>query len=112
MDKTIRQQIFERMKAGLGVPEVAKVRAGELYRWSLVRPDDLTLYVTMDSPERDDFAHVMLSDGTKYQANAIESLMLYTTEEADMLVARILRQWKANPRKDKPLVSEAAARRS
>lgn len=96
---TIRQQILKRMTEALGEAEISSVRSGDLYRWSLERHDDLTFYVTVDGPEHQDFAHILLSDGTRYQANAIESVIVYDLEQTDALITRILRQWKANPRR-------------
>ena len=75
---TFRQRAFELMRAALGEPEISRVASGDMYRWTLTRAFDLNFYVTMDSPEREDLAHIMLSDGPKYQEKPIESSVVYS----------------------------------
>ncbi|MCK6477622.1 MAG: hypothetical protein L6Q35_12420 [Phycisphaerales bacterium] len=68
-EPNFRRTVFERMRAALGEPEVSMVRDGEVYRWTLRRRMDLNFYVTLDSPEHLNLAHIMLSDGSRYQSN-------------------------------------------
>jgi hypothetical protein len=82
------------MRAALGEPEVSRVTAGELYRWTLRRLYDLNLYVTLDSPEHRNLAHIMVSDGPGHQREPIENFTIYTHEELDRLIERIVRQWR------------------
>lgn len=91
---SLRSQIYARMQAALGIPEISHVSAGDIYRWTLPRHYDLTLYVTMDSPEHPDLAHIMLSDGPRYQDKPVVSFLVYSLQEADALIVRILEQWK------------------
>ncbi|HYD01945.1 MAG TPA: hypothetical protein VEB22_12025 [Phycisphaerales bacterium] len=96
-ENTFRQQVFERLKLALGEPETSRVQAGELYRWTLPRPYDVNMYVTMDSPEFKDLAHIMVSDGPRFQSKPLVSFIVYTLEEADDLVERIVKQWELRP---------------
>lgn len=91
---TFREDTLSKMRAAFGEPEVAPVRDGDLYRWTLTRPDDLNLYVTLDSPEHTDLAHIMVSDSTKYQDKPLVSTIVYTLDEVDRLISRIQEQWK------------------
>lgn len=93
-EQHFRPTVFERMRAALGEPEVSKVRDGEVYRWTLRRRMDLNSYVTLDSPEHHNLAHIMLSDGSRYQSKPILSVVIFTLEEADKLIRRIVMQWR------------------
>ncbi|HZW06686.1 MAG TPA: hypothetical protein VFF65_06155, partial [Phycisphaerales bacterium] len=73
------------------------VQAGELYRWTLPRHYDINMYVTMDSPEYKDLAHIMISDGPRFQEKPIVGVIVYTLEDADRLVERIVKQWEMRP---------------
>ena len=97
---TVRQQVFEKLRAALGEPEVSMVRSGSFYRWTLRRPYEMNLYVTMDSPEREDLGHIMLSDGPKHQDEPVVDFTLYTLEEADGLLERIMKQWGTSGGRD------------
>jgi hypothetical protein len=90
-----REQVVAKFHAALGEPEISCVRSGRLYRWSLARPNDLTMYVTINSPERADIAHVMISDGSAHQWEPIVTLTIQTHAEVDSLLGRIARQWKS-----------------
>lgn len=92
--ESIRHQIFEMLKAALGEPEVSTVRSGKLYRWTLTRHNDVNMYITMDSPEREDLAHIMISDSEKRQSKPIESTIVYTLDQAEKLIQHILSQWR------------------
>lgn len=91
---TFREHALLKMKAAFGEPEVARVRDGDLYRWTLTRPNDLNLYVTLDSPEHTDLAHIMVSDSTEYQDKPLVSTIVYSLDEVDQLISRIQEQWK------------------
>ena len=92
---SIRSLMYAKMRAAFGEPEVANVACGELYRWTLVRsPYGLNMYITWDSPERDDLAHITVSDDTNNQPQPLVSTIVYTRAEADALVQRLRRQWK------------------
>lgn len=93
-DTTIRQQIYERVRQALGEPEISRVESGELYRWTLKRAYDVTMYITMDSPEHPNLAHIMISDSEKYQPKPVVSHLLYSIQEADQLIERIRKQWQ------------------
>ena len=92
----IRGQIIELFKAELGEPEKSEVQAGSIYRWTLSRGRyDVAMYVSIDSPEYPDMAHVMISDGQGFQVDPVNSVVLYTLPEAERLLKRIVQQWKS-----------------
>ena len=97
--KTLREQVFDMMRTAFGEPEVAPVESGNLYRWTLRRQFDLNIYITMDSPEHSDLAHILVSDSTQYQSAPVVSTVVYSVEEAHALIKRILEQWR-RPRAD------------
>ena len=93
-DETLREVVIAKAKAALGEPEVAAVECGFIYRWRLERgPTDFSVFVTIDSPEHPDIAHVMVSDSPRYQQDLIVSTIVQTPEQADILFSQILDQW-------------------
>ncbi len=98
-EKTFREQVIERLIAALGKPEVARVEAGNLYRWTLNRgPATISMFVTIDSPEHPHIAHIIVSDGSAYQSQPVITSTVHTLEETDAIIAGILKQWKSFPR--------------
>jgi hypothetical protein len=53
------------------------------------------MFVTIDSPELSDIAHVMISDSLHHQVEPVAAVSVRTLEEADALLARIVKQWKS-----------------
>ena len=94
--KSLRDQVIEKFVATLGKPEITEVKLGQIYRWTLDRGGRyMNVYVTVDSPEFPHLAHIMVSDGASHQVNPIETFTVFTHDEADTLLERIVRQWKS-----------------
>ena len=91
---SFRDQILQRMLAAFDEPEVSTVESDHTYRWTLRRSHDLSMYVTMDGPEHASLAHIIVSDGVKYQDRPIISTVIHTLDEGDALIARLAKQWK------------------
>ena len=70
--------------------------AGEgmaFYRWVLPRRQGLSVYLTLDSPERTDIAHLLVSD-PRQQVEPVASITMRTLAEVDAAIETIERQWK------------------
>ncbi len=95
--KTLREQVIEKFIAAFGEPEVASFTPGKIYRWFLRRdsPYAMAMYLTIDSPEFPDMAHVLISDGAAHQAEPLTTASMYTLADADLLIERLIRQWKS-----------------
>lgn len=92
---SIRDQIIAIFCEALGEPEISETNRGSMYYWTLKRGRyEVSMYVTIDSPEWPDMAHVLVSDSQQFQTDPVVSITVYTIEEARELVKRILKQWK------------------
>lgn len=95
MAASFRDQVIKLFTEKLGEAEQLDSKAGPIFRWTLQRgPYDVAMFITIDSPEWPDMAHVMISDATNFQADPVISNTLYTIEEAAALLDRIEHQWK------------------
>jgi hypothetical protein len=94
--KTFREQVIDKFIAAFGEPEVAKFTPGKIYRWCLLRgPYAMSMFITIDSPEFPDMAHVLISDGALHQAEPLVTASVYTLADADLLIERIRKQWQS-----------------
>ena len=100
--QAFRQQALERLMGALGEPEVIKVSGGEMYRWVLKRPHNLHMYLTLDSPELPDIAHLIVSDPRSRAADPVVSLTMRTLPEVDAVVKKVIEQWKQGMGTDEP----------
>lgn len=92
---TFRDAVIERLQAEFGQPEVSPVRSGNLYRWTLHRgPYGVSMFITIDSPEFEDIAHIMISDGARHQIEPVVALTVRTMPETEKLIEQIKLQWK------------------
>lgn len=89
--KSFREQAKELMAAAFGDPQVMKAESGNLYRWVMPRRDGLNVhvYVTMDSPEMPDIAHVMVSEPSSSAVTPLTTTVMRTLEEVKALIKRI-----------------------
>jgi hypothetical protein len=92
--RAFRERALERLVAKLGPPEVVPVTPGALYRWILRRPHGLDMYITLDSPEIPDLAHLIVSDPRSGAADPVASITMHTLAEVDAVIDRVLAQWK------------------
>lgn len=92
-DLPFREQVVAKFTEMLGQAHVARVREGELYRWTLPRgTDHIAIFVTIDSPELPMIAHIMVSDGDD-PVEPISTLTVRTMAEAEAVLQRIIEQW-------------------
>ena len=93
-----REQAFLSLKQFLGEPEILPATGGFLYRWLLERPNGLSMYVTLDSPELPEVAHLIISDPQSKQAvDPVLSKTMRTLEEVEVVALELLKQWKGEP---------------
>jgi hypothetical protein len=94
--KTFRQQVIDKFIAAFGEPEVAVFTPGKIYRWCLLRgPHAMSMFITIDSPEFPEMAHVLISDGAWHQAEPLVAASVHTLADADLLIERIRKQWRS-----------------
>jgi hypothetical protein len=93
-DPKLRDKALEKLVAAFGEPERIPVRGGTIYRWTLERQYGLHMYVTLDSPERPDLAHLIVSDPKSTAADPVVSIAMWTLPEVDAVIARLRKQWK------------------
>ena len=95
MSKPFREQACEEFKKAFGQPEVIEVTGGEIYRWILKRKHGNHVFVTIDSPELPDIAHIMISDPSSRSVEPVANMTLRTLEEIKQIIERIRAQWQA-----------------
>jgi hypothetical protein len=86
--------VVARLTAAFGLPR--EIPAGEgmlFYRWLLRRADGDSIYLTVDSPERTDIAHVLVSD-PRQEIDPVASLTIRTMPEVEATIEKITAQWK------------------
>jgi hypothetical protein len=85
---------MQHLAAAFGAPQRLETESGPLYRWVLrrARGADAHVYITLDSPELPDLAHVLISDPGAKTINPITALTIRTMPEADRLVALVKQQ--------------------
>jgi hypothetical protein len=91
---TFREQVRDIFTQTLGNPAVIPVGNGDIWRWVLQRQYSMHVYVTIDSPEMPDLAHVIVSDPASKNVEPVASYTVRTHEEADRIVQAIVKQWK------------------
>jgi hypothetical protein len=101
--KTFREQVIDKFIAAFGEPEVGEFTPGKIYRWCLLRgPYAMSMFITIDSPEFPEMAHVLISDGAAHQAEPLAAVSVYTLPDADLLIQRITKQWKSVGKPPRP----------
>jgi hypothetical protein len=94
-DRPFRMLALERITAAFGEPREIPVERGSLYRWVLERPHGLSIYLTLDSPEMPDLAHILVSDPSSKAIDPISSVVMRSIAEVDSAIERVKRQWNA-----------------
>ncbi|HYE60438.1 MAG TPA: hypothetical protein VD997_00455 [Phycisphaerales bacterium] len=91
---SFREKATEYFIRELGEPVHIQVKEGTIFRWTIRRRDnmDLAIYITLDSPEMPDIAHVMISDPGCIDAEPIKSYTLRTEDEFAMALGEIRRR--------------------
>ncbi|HYE03733.1 MAG TPA: hypothetical protein VD963_10930 [Phycisphaerales bacterium] len=90
---TFRGWALRRLTEEFGEPKVLKVERDALYRWVLHRAHGLSVYLTLDSPELPDMAHLLISDPSSQAIEPIASRSMRTKEELEAVIKLIHRQW-------------------
>jgi hypothetical protein len=83
---------LELFVAAFGEAREVQVENGYLYRWVFHRPDKSTVYITLDSPELPDLAHVMISDPAASAIAPITSVIMRTLPEVEAAIESIRTQ--------------------
>jgi hypothetical protein len=97
--KVFREQVIDLFYEAFGEAEVSVIKAGKLYRWSLPRgPYSIGMFITIDSPEYTDIAHIMISDADSHQVEPVVAVTVRTLAEAKAVIDRIIAQWKKDPK--------------
>lgn len=91
---TFRDKATAYFMRELGEAVHIEVKEGTIYRWTIRRRDnmDLAIYITLDSPELPDFAHLMISDPGCAGAEPLKSYMLRTEAEFAVALGEIKRR--------------------
>jgi hypothetical protein len=100
MDKSqpFRERALAFFKEHLGEPTAIPAEPGFMYRWVLhrkLRPT-LNVYITLDSPELLDLAHVMIGDPAVSGEDAIQSFVMRKEEDFHPVLARIRKRLDAS----------------
>jgi hypothetical protein len=76
-----REWAARQLRSALGEPEVLATTVGDVYRWTLRREGKEPLYVTLNSPELPELAHVIYTDPEMLRADPITSRITRTEPE-------------------------------
>lgn len=97
---SFRDDAVSKFIEAFGEPETLDATGGMIYRWRLTRPHNLDLFITFDSPEMHEVAHVIVSDPSSKATEPVNSLTMRTIREVELMIERIRLQWKegGNPR--------------
>jgi hypothetical protein len=91
---SFRDRALALLDDAFGRPRVIPVDEGlAFYRWILQRPRGMSIYLTLDSPERPDIAHLLVSD-PKQVLEPVASITMRTEEEVRIAIELIRKQWK------------------
>jgi hypothetical protein len=94
-DLPFRDRALTVLKEVLGEPERLPATGGVLYRWILERSNGLSMYVTLDSPEMPELAHLIISDPQSTQnVEPVVSKTMRTIEEVEAIAQELVKQWK------------------
>lgn len=88
-----REWAQRQLRGALGEPETLRSEAGEVYRWTLRRPRREPLYVTLNSPEMPELAHVIVSDPEMLVQDPIRSKIARTEPELLVTLRDIREAW-------------------
>jgi hypothetical protein len=92
-----RDQVVEKFQKAFGKPEAINTSTGNIFRWVLQRGQyEMSVIITIDSPEFTDMGHIMISDGCHSQIEPVVAVTVHTHAEVDALIGRIHTQWKSN----------------
>lgn len=97
--RPFREVAKEHFVRAFGEPQHLPTEAGDLYRWVIPIPGTLhtaNVYVTIDSPEMPDIAHVLISDPAAGAVEPISSIITRSLEDVDRLIERIKRRVSAS----------------
>lgn len=91
MAELFRDVALRLLTEAFGEPAVIKTAEGPVYRWKLERPGrpHMALYVTLDSPEMPDLAHIMISDPNPEAPEPLTSVVMRTAPEVKAGIALV-----------------------
>ncbi|HYE61345.1 MAG TPA: hypothetical protein VD997_05060 [Phycisphaerales bacterium] len=90
-----REIVLARLRKELGEPTRTVLETGTVYRWSVrcKGQADVSIYITLDSPELPDYAHLFISDPGRRGPNH-EALVsfIFRAESKIPEVLRVIRE--------------------
>jgi hypothetical protein len=92
VEKPFRMQALEVLLDAFGPAREIPVDQGCLYRWVFTRGGRREVYVTLDSPEMPQLAHLMISDLGSTALNPITTVIMRTLPEVHAAAEAIRRQ--------------------
>lgn len=88
-----REWAVRQLRGVFGEPETLHTEAGELYRWTLRRDGREPLYVSLNSPEMPELAHVICADPEMLLGDPITSRIARTEPELLVALHEIRERW-------------------
>lgn len=88
-----REWAARQLRSALGEPEVLATAAGDVYRWTLRRDGREPMYVTLNSPELPELAHVIYTDPEMLRSDPIISRITRTEPEFLVALHDIRERW-------------------
>lgn len=88
---SMRAKALVRLTGALGDYSETPIKGGSLYRWTISRPDGSKLYITLDSPELPNLAHIIISDPSSGAHKPIDAYSATDDEELGAIVDYVRR---------------------
>ena len=87
--RPFREEALALLVQAFGRPAVVPSPEGDIYRWKLERPGQshVAIYVTLDSPEQPDLAHIMISHPG--HPEPITPIVMHTRAEVEAAIALV-----------------------
>ena len=88
---SFREKAISYFYKALGQPEEIPVSNGKLFRWRLPRvgENDVMIYITINSPELPNIAHIMVTDPAEDADEPIKNFVLRDLSALDAVLAYI-----------------------
>jgi hypothetical protein len=88
--RPFREEALDLLQQAFGRPASIPSPEGSIYRWKLERPGlpHVAVYVTLDSPEQPDLAHIMISQPG--HPDPITSIVMKTTAEVEAAIKLVM----------------------
>jgi hypothetical protein len=87
MPGTLRERTIEKLVEAFGDPQVLPTPDGKLYRWVFKASGGDTIRLTLDSPEFNDLAHLVISDPKSVPR--VTSVTMRMEDEVDAVIRSV-----------------------